>query len=528
MAGVTSNPKIQIQLLPADIVDAFEDRRDLIVGQQSIGAKAEPKTLIKDVHLKTIDEIADLFGTGELYYRILMWINGNGRYSPLDVITASSPGEVGTAESIITITGTATADGIMTLSVVDEKKFTVTIEVLDGDDGDTIAAVIEDTIYDNEAMLTIIDHFSDLNTVTLSAIDQGLVGETYGVKIVHDVPGIIVSALPFTSTGFNSNPGNILVPILGIRYTGISWPVYWLDDLDIPLSLLEDRFNVSDGIMDGMIFLGGIDTFSSNKLLAQSQNNPSLVIGGNELLNDSLHRGPAILQPPDWVLAYFMGVRSRRLTPGAPIADYIVATGGPLDAIGGPSSASLPYFNTVLSETPVTSPVELYSTEEQIELENAGFTTFGVNSSGNQMIMGPVVTTWTTDAVGNENVSFHYLNYVDTGSACREIFFRTLRSTYAQSRLTEGDLVPGYSMANAESIKAELLRIYRVLANQALVQAGREAESYFSINTTVTINLADRRADIAGPLPIVTQLGSINYALQFSFTVGQTGTQITF
>jgi hypothetical protein len=82
-------------------------------------------------------------------------------------------------------------------------------------------------------------------------------------------------------------------------------------------------------------------------------------------------------------------------------------------------------------------------------------------------------------------------------------------------------------MANAESIKAELLRIYRVLSGLALTQAGREASSFFAQNTTVTVSLADRTATIVGPLPIVTQLGNINYALSLSFTVGSTSTEIT-
>jgi hypothetical protein len=33
MGSPTSNPKVNIQLLPAAVVDAFEDRRDLIIGQ---------------------------------------------------------------------------------------------------------------------------------------------------------------------------------------------------------------------------------------------------------------------------------------------------------------------------------------------------------------------------------------------------------------------------------------------------------------------------------------------------------------
>jgi hypothetical protein len=105
--------------------------------------------------------------------------------------------------------------------------------------------------------------------------------------------------------------------------------------------------------------------------------------------------------------------------------------------------------------------------------------------------------------------------------------FRVLKSTYAQSRLTEGDLVPDYSMANAESIKAELLRIYKFLTTKALTQAGRAAESFFSTNTNVTVDMSTGLVTITGPLPIVTQVRNINYALQLSFTIEGTGTQIT-
>jgi hypothetical protein len=215
------------------------------------------------------------------------------------------------------------------------------------------------------------------------------------------------------------------------------------------------------------------------------------------------------------------------LTTGAPIADDIISTSGGLDQFGGPSLASLPYFNTPLRNTPTTSSARLWPSSEQAALEDGGFTTYGVNSAQSAMITGPVVTTWLTDGAGNDNVSFHYLNYVDTGSVCREVFYRVLKSSFAQTRLTEGDLIAGRSMANAESIKAELIKIYKTLSTLALTQAGSTAEKYFSDNTSVTVSLADRSATITGPLPIVTQLGTINYSLQLSFTITGTGTQIT-
>lgn len=529
MAGVTSNPKIQIQLLPAAIVDAFEDRRDLIVGQLGSSGTATPGSLIRDVHTKSVFEIRTLFGNDtELSYRIFLWLKGNGSYSPLDVIPVARAADEDAASATITVSGDVEEDATVLVSVIDEKIFTATVSVKEDDTNTEVATKINTAL--NTLTNKIFSNQVATNVVTLTALDIGDVGDTYGIKIVNNAPGISFAITQFSGGGSTSSITNVFDVIAGIRYTGVSWPTYWggISDISVPVSEFDSRFNVADGVMDGVVFYGHNDTFANNVTYVQFQNSQSLVVGGNNFISNTDHKGPAILQPADWTLAYFMGVRARRLTPGAPVADFIIATGGPLDAIGGPHNASLPYFNTPLSETPVTSPVELYSSTEQKTLEDDGFATFGVNPAGNEMITGVIPTTWTTDSSGNENISFHYLNYVDTGSVCREIFFKTLRSTYVQSRLTEGDLVPGYSMANSESIKATLLRIYRTLANQALVQAGREAESYFSTNTTVTVTLAERKVDIAGPLPIVTQLGVINYSLQFSFTVGQTGTQITF
>jgi len=529
MAGVTSNPKVTIQLLPAAIVDAFEDRRDLIVGQLGDAITVNSGDLIQNVHLMTQAQIRTLFGSNsDLTHRILMWQQGNGSFSPLDVIglTASTTGSPAKAAGTITFTDTATADGSFTISIVDERRYSFDIDVELDDTAAVIAAAVN-TAIGNLSNPPFTSGVSS-GEVTITAHDSGTIGNDYGMKITGAAAGITVALVNFTGGAEDPVLTTIFDPIAGLRYTGLNWPEVWASNLSIPTDLMDDRFNASNAIMDGMVFHGKTDTFANDVSFVASLNSQSLVVCGNAIIDADFNKGPAILQPADWALCYFMGIRSRRLTPDAPVADFIVSTSGPLDAFGGPSNASLPYFNTPLARTAVTLPGNLFSPQEQGELEDSGFSTFGVNPSLNEMITGPIVTTWTTDAAGNENVSFHYLNYVDTGSACREIFFRNLKSTYSQSRLTEGDLIPGRSMANEESIKAELLRIYRVLANAALTQAGREAESYFASETTVSVTLATRTVTIAGPLPIVTQLGTINYSLQFAFTVGQTGTQTVF
>jgi phage tail sheath gpL-like len=519
MPGTTVNPKVNISLSPAAVIQAIADRRDLIFGQLGVSATATSEALNIDMHTKTNAELQTLFGVGEMYYRILQWIEGNDKNSPLDVIGITPTGSAGTCS--IQVTGTAaTADGSFTVSLIDEEQFTVTVDVTATDTIATIATAIK------TALDAVVDPLWSTGvataTATMTALDVGTICNSWGIKVVGDVPGI-----GFTVTGWSGGTGvptltTILDNIAGIRYTGMSWPEAWVSNIDIPKDELDTRFNASDSIMDGIVVNGSSDTFANNKALALAENSQSLVFVGNDIVNAALDKGPAILMPADWAAAYFLGVRSKRLTPDANIASDVIATG--LDSFGGISLASLPYFNTEVKTAPITSANKLYSPVEQGELEESGFTTFGVNKAGNSMIMASVVTTWTTDAGGNPNTSFAYLNFVDTASVCRETFFNVLSQTYAQFRLTTGDLVANRAIANEGHIRGTLQGIYKFLANKGLTVLGTEAESFFNDNTTITIDLALRKVTITSQLPIVTQIGRINYSLQLAF---QTGTGLT-
>ncbi|NIS23463.1 hypothetical protein GWN75_05955, partial [candidate division KSB1 bacterium] len=64
----------------------------------------------------------------------------------------------------------------------------------------------------------------------------------------------------------------------------------------------------------------------------------------------------------------------------------------------------------------------------------------GNNIAGNAVILSDAYTTYKTDAAGNPDPTFEFLNYVDTDSGVREYFYNNARADLAQSRLTDGDL----------------------------------------------------------------------------------------
>ncbi len=526
MAGVTSYPQITIQLLPALVVDAFADRNDLIVGQLGTGATAVSGALNTEIQGKSASDLRTQFGDDELYQRIIQWQQGNDGYSPLSVI-GLSPAAGTAATSTVEFTGTATGAGTITVAVADERQFSVSVSVAIGDTAATVSTAVT-------AAFTALTNHPTFTTATATATntftasDVGTVGNYYSTKVTGDVAGISYAITGWSSGATDPSTTGIFDVIDGLRYTGINWPEYWQDTVSEVTDLLDNRFNPINDILDGTAFMGKHETLTNQKSFVASINTQSLVVMGNNKVTGGSIDGGAIVQFASWTSAYFQGVEAKRLTPNAPIADDIVALNSPLDSIGGPHTASLPYFNTPLLRCPVTASSDLFSNTEQNSLADEGITTFGVNSAKNAMIMGAVVTTRTTDSAGNENDSFRFFNYVRTGSVCREIFYRTMKAAFAQSRLAEGQARPGYSVANEETIRAELGNIYRTLGSIALVESGDKAERFFGDNTTVTINKSQRSVTITSLLPIVTQLERINYPLTLTFSISSTGTQITF
>lgn len=515
--SVTSLPRTTIQLVPANLVVTIEDRRDLLIGLIEPTGTATDGDRIKDAQALTDDELKVLIGPGELFNRAKNFVASNARHSPYDIIAVDPSGAPAAvaAESELTITGIATEDATLIISIVDERAFTLNIDVLTGDTAADVAAVIEASV--SNLVDPPFSASSTLGVVTITALDEGTVGNFYGISFGVVPAGLAIALTAWAGGANDPDVTSIFDNVQSVRFTGISWPVWLEDQLTVVQDFLAPRFNANNAILDGVAFIGKSATFTDAKVAANAINDQNIVFMGNNVRTTASRSGPEILKPADWDAAYFMGVRSRRLTEDAPIADFLVGDIGD-DGFGGISLASRPYFNTPLNRTPITDPAFLYSELEQEELEDEGFTTFGVNQASSGMLMASVVTTWTKDAAGNPNESFKFLNFVDTGSVSREFFFRNLKAKFAQYRLTQGDIIPGRPMANAQDIAAVIKGLYQDLAALGLTQAGSQAEAFFAANLTVSIDLAGRQASITGKLPIVSQLAKMVWTLQLAFS----------
>jgi hypothetical protein len=548
-----SLPKISVQLQAAGIVDAFADRRDLLVGQTTYGdSTAVDGQLYTNVQSMSVTDIDTLFGPrSDLTNRILRHRAGNGGVSVLDVIPKVVADTNTQASTTITMSyiddnpsnDTATGDATLSIDVIDGYLYNATVDVVEDDTDAVIFNKIANAINGLDAHCPVTATATgppEVVTVTVEGYGASFNNPVYAIKITCIVNGAVSTTIPgfvainapvFSGgTGQPTNISTIFNGVESIRYNGIGWPEGWTADVSYVQDFLEGRFNTSGDILRGVAFLGSSRTYAMNKAYTLASNSRVVYPLGNNWLVDSApgaYAYYAIMSPADYVAAYFMGVRSRRLTPGAQIADNIATTSGRNDSRGGPHMASLPYFNTPLPQVVPGDPSEQYTTSDQDELAASGLTVFGNNPTGTGVIMGRVVCPYKTDSGGNSNISFHKLNYFDTGDVCSEILQKSSKARFSQSRLTSGDAVPGYSMENAATIKAHFMSIYRILADNVLVAKGSDAEKYVSDNLDITIDIPNGKVTVYSVLPIIVGLEEIDYTLQYSFGIGE-GPQITF
>lgn len=520
-----SKPDVNISLVGATNVLNTGVRRDLIVCQTP---NATANALVTGIQDKTQTELDTLLGAAS-YSRVMVqqWLDanqtGNNVKAELDMIVLLDGVAATAATKVITVVASAaTAIGDIIVSIMSSKLYTQTIAVAVGDDETDIADAI------TAAYSAVVAPFSVGNAVgvvTITASDLGTIGNDYAVEVtaLADLPAGVTSVEITTGVSGATPPTvtDVMDLVGNRRYQGILWPTDLAASLsEVTTDFLDGRFNAANVILDGVAFMGETDTLANIKTLvngATPLNSQSLVVMGNAIaVGKDFKIGPEVVHPVDWTVAAFMAIRARRLSDNASISSVVVSRASG-DQFGGRSLASLPYFNTPLTSVPVTPSGDLFDGAEQAELNEAGYSVVGPNRPVTATITGTVVTTYKFDPAGNEDVSFKYLNFVDTASICREFLFVNMKSLYAQARLTDGDLIGNRSMENAASLAAGFKRLLAVLKEDALVRKGRTADKLIDANLSVVLNLANRQATINSVLPIVTQLETINVPLQLTF-----------
>lgn len=503
-----SLPSVTLNIIAASQLAGVQEQKALIVGQMLAGGSAVSGDLIQD-HPNDGSEDA-LFGARAHIAGMVREFKKLNKISQLDIIPLDDA--AGTqATAVAAITGPATEAGSIYVTVGSAKNHRKKIDIADTDTATDVGdAIVTAFTADGDAPFTAANV---TGTVTFTPEHDGTLADEWDIKIEGAVAGISVALTGWTGGATDPSLTTLFDPIANIRYQTIIWPSSW--DITVLETELDARFNVTNDIKDGIGIQVKRGTLASLKSYANF-NSQSLVVVGNKTVDETDRKGSATVEMPDIIAAQIGAERALRLTQDAPLTQFLT-TVARLDQFGGIGIASLPYFNTSLPNLPISQPDDFFKAEELAELRNNAVSVVGPNRAYNATIMGEFVTTYLTDIAANPDISYKFLNYVDTASINREFFFANYKARYAQTRLTNGDLIAGRDMANEASIRAFSGELYDELADVALVQAGTAAKKDFNDNLIIAIDIADGKATINMAPLMVTQLRQILGTIQINF-----------
>lgn len=502
-------PNVTLSIIPAQQLAGVQEQKVLIVGQKLAGGTATAGALVSDI--QNDNSWDTLFGKRSHIAGMVREFKELNKIVQLDAISLADNGAAVQGTSVAAVTGTATANGRIFVTVGSAFNHRKAVDILVGDTATDVGdAIVAAFATDLEAPFT---QANVTGTVTFTAENGGTLCNDWTIAVEGSVAGISIALTGWSGGATDPSLTGIFDVIGNNRYQSIVWPSAY--DVTEVETLLNARFNASNLVLDGVALQVKKGTLASLKSYA-NQNSQSLVVIGNKTVSETDRIGTATQEMPDTMASEIAAFRSLRLTQDALLTQFLT-TVSPLDQFGGIAIASLPYFNTLAPNLPVPSAVDEWTLEESGELRDNAISVVGPNRAYNSTILGEFVTTYLTNSAGNPDTSFKFLEVVDTSSVIREFYYENYRSRYAQTRLTQGDLIPGRDMANEASIRAFTNLLYDELAENALVQSGRAAKKDFNDNLSIVIDISEGKATINMAPLLVTQLRSIIGTIQVNF-----------
>lgn len=514
MSTIIREPEITMTLSSAIQRILNTEQRCLIVAQKTSAGTAVSGAL--NTTLGSVADVSTLAGTGsmgDIMYRNFRKINGVSR---VDAIFLSDNGTT-YATGTFVVSGTPTAAGSLIFYVGSESDHPYTISITTSSTPTTIATALAAAINaDTKAPVTA---GSSTGTVTLTARNAGTLGNLIGLAVDGTVAGVAVAITAMAGGATDPSLTTVFDVVDNLRYQTIAWP--YTSSISTIKTFLDARWNPTNKIMDGVGVMVVNDTYSNSLAILNAQNSQSLAIGVDEPVNETAYKAPSIFEMAWAAAAQVSAIKTLKLTAGSSTVDLVIAGTASNDKIGGMHMASFPYFNMPTAMSPRTTGTASrgFTETEQNGIKDAGGFVYGNNLGGTDVILGEVATTYKTDNASNSDVTFKFLEYVDTSSTCREYLSNNVRARFGQTRLTNGAVNPNSSMVNSGTIEAYFSQLYQDLANMSLVQDGEDFLRFFRENLNIVIDLSLGRVTATMKLPIVTQLRVMIVDIQITFNI---------
>lgn len=518
-----NEPKVRISIIPAFIEPITQEQKILFVGQKLPGGTAPANKLVEsiaDIGLEGTTAWDTLFGKRSMLAGMVRAAKKYNTTTRMDALVLDDGAGAVKATGRFLINSPPVQNGTATFVVASRKNHSFSIQVVTSDVVADVAARLVSAI--NTDLLAPFTAVSAGGLVTITVANGGLAANDFGLEITDDT-GLFLSVTITAFTGGATDPdldsSGIFFEADDIRYQTVVFPESYLSQ-SVAVDFLNDRFNTETGtILDGAGVAFITDTVANLPLNTTALNSQSFVLFANRKVDKVGFRGSSLFEINYDLASQFGAVRALRLTSGSDLSSLVIGATGANDKIGGPHISTLPYHNTPFKNMPIIDTDEEFDSLELVDITAAGLATIGNNIARTAIVAGEVVTRYKTDAAGDPDLSFKFLNFVDQASTVRETFHDELRADYRQFRLTEGDLLPNFNMTNASDIRGTLLRIYSQLAALAIVPTGSGALKKFRDTLVITIDAVNGKVTISMLDPVVTQIREIDVTMQLIFSL---------
>lgn len=512
-----SFPKTTVNIQSNNPSVSVYPHKVLFIGQKTSGGEATAGNLIENI--QDDNSWDTLFGERSMLAGMLRAARAINKQTRFDAISLSdvSGGGAAAATASVVFVGTATAAGQLIFDVGSETNHRYTVDVVVGDTAAGIAAKLE-TLVDADAKAPFTADVSTA-TVTFTASHVGTVGNNFAIKYSGSIAGISITLNGFANGVSTPTLTNLFDVIGEEQYHTIVWPSEY--GLATVKNFLDARFNVTDKIQSGVATTSRVSSYADHLTELNAHNSRSLNVICFNLVNTSRHKGLDQVELLYVHSAKLAAIRSLRLTEGTNITAYNVSNNAALDNEGGPRQATKPYANTPIPLNPLPPVGKGFTSVQVAGLNAAGGSVIGANRPRTGVLFGEMLTTYKTDAAGNVDKTFKFLNSIDSSTTAREYIFNNIKNDLAQSRLTTGDLIPNVSIHNAVSIKGLLIKYFEDLSTDqwCITQAGDRAIQVFKDNLEVTVDADNGIVKAVMVVPLVTQLREFIATMKVDFSL---------
>jgi phage tail sheath gpL-like len=513
-----TNPSVTLDILPATTLISVEPQKVLLVGQQTAAATAVSGELTENILNDSSEDT--LFGKNSMLAGMARMFKRVNKLTQLDLIglddAAGTP-----ATGTITFADTATENGTLVVNIGSRKNNSLNIDIVSGDTETVVAAALVAAITADLTNLTTAGNVAGV--VTLTAVHDGLEGNTIGLEVVGSVAGI-TSSMTVMTGGLTNPTLTTLLDVVSdkLRYQTIAFPSTY--DLTIFTDFLDARSNVTNNILDGSAYVSITDTFSALDTIGDGEDTLNLIVLGNQKVDKALYKGSAEFELDANIAALYAAVDSLRLTDGSNLSRLVTSVNGARDTTGGIHLASLPYFNTPLNDLSVIDQ-DVHWTQLEIDsLNDAGISVLENDQNNRKILMGEVVTTYKTNNAKQPDPTFKFQNIVRSSRNVREFIVNNIRAAYPQHRLTDaGQSIAQHNFTDSDQVAGFLTGLYQTLseAGFVLTRSGEENLRFVKDNIVISTILVDGLIRIDMKTPLVAQAREFRGTVQIVFDTTQ-------